>query len=172
MKLKYSDSASSLLEFLVEKAIVLTLTCACREHGPRVTSRLFFAQRVQHHMAKMMTTKTQVEDSTTTMFDFRARNSARLSLTVVSSARGPRATSRNSFWWNTSNHNIAMLATKWTFSDWASKLFDFLAKNEVRLTLIFVCREHGPWRTSSLTFWWKASNREIAMLTTNWKFSD
>ena len=81
----------------MEKAVVLTLMGAHRKRGLRVTNVLLFAQKTQNHMAKMMTTKTSFEYVTTTMFDFRARNSVRLSLIVVCSARGLRATSRKVF---------------------------------------------------------------------------
>ena len=93
----HSGSMSNLNKFPVKKVVGQTLICTCREHGLRVTSRLFLAQRAKNYSIKMMTTKALLEDDATTMFDFRMRNSIKLSLIVVGRAHGPRPNSRRTF---------------------------------------------------------------------------
>ena len=93
----FPGSVSNFLECPVEKAVRTTLTRASMEHGPRVTSRLLLAQRTRTHRTKMMTTKASLENNKTTTFDFRGKNSLRLSLIVAVRARGPRAIVRQTF---------------------------------------------------------------------------
>ena len=97
-EIKCSGSARSLIEFLVESVAKLTLTCAYSDHGPRVASRLLFAQRVKNRRTKMIATKASLEGNATTVLDFRAIHRVRLSWIVACSARGPRATSRQFSW--------------------------------------------------------------------------
>ena len=75
------------------------------------------------------------------MLEFLIENVVRLSLILVSSKHDSGMTSRLDFHSSTPTHKNRKLSAKKEFSDSASSLLEFLVKNAVEFTLIFIRSE-------------------------------